>query len=100
MISISPPAGQLGPGKESAPEGATTGDVHTVTPPGWPRTTSSRHVNGVHDKHTAVEGALRLYPDTLAVTSDRRGGFDLHEDISVGIYADESVGLLQAVTDY
>jgi len=35
-------------------------------------------------------------PDTLAIARDLRGGFDLDEDISIRIYADESIGLLQA----
>jgi len=70
----------------------------TVTPPGWPCATPSRHVHGIHDKQTAVEGILRVYPNALAITRDLLGGFDLHEDISVRIYTDESVGLLQATT--
>jgi hypothetical protein len=68
--------------------------AHTITPKGWPCATPSRHVHGVHDNETAVEDLLRRYPDALAVSRDLLGSFDLHENISVRIYADESIGLL------
>lgn len=72
----------------------------TVTPPGWPCPTPSWHVHGIHDEQTAVEGILRVYPNALAITRDLLGGFDLHEDISIRIYTDESVGLLQAAINH
>jgi hypothetical protein len=98
MISISPPAGQLGPESALVLKETTGGVVRTVAPPGWPCATPTRHVHGVHDKQTAVEGILRVYPNALANISDLLGGFNFHEDVSVRIYTDEPIGLLQAVT--
>lgn len=99
MISISPPAGQLGPGNALAPKETTKRVVYTVTPPGWPCATPGRHVRGVQDEQTTGKVILRLYPNALAITRDLLGGFDFHEDVSVRIYTDESIGLLQTITN-
>ena len=58
MISISPPAGQFGPVQASALKEAVMGKMSTVTPPGWPCAAPSRHVHGVKDQQTTVEGIL------------------------------------------
>ena len=100
MISISPPAGQFGPVRASAPKWAKMVILRTVTPKGWPSTAPGRHVDGVHDDKTPGEVILRLYPDALAVSRDLCGSFDLHDDVSGRIHADESVGLLRAVINH
>lgn len=97
MISISPPAGQLGPGYGSASKWVTARISRTVTPKGWPSTTPCGHVYSVHDEKTPGEGILRLYSDALAVARDLRGSFNLHDNVSGGVHADETVALLRTV---
>lgn len=74
--------------------------LHTVTPKGRPCTAPCRHVNGVHDEKTTGEVILGLYPDALAVARDSLSSFYLHDHISGGIRTNESVALLQVMTNY
>jgi len=61
---------------------ATLRPVWTVTPKSRPSTTTSWHVNAIHDEKPSGPGFLSRDTYTLTVSRDCLSRIDLHESIS------------------